>query len=382
MSNPSAAEPKPGPAFMITHTTFRFAQATTVASMISFLLVLAIGLFVEEGPEILPPGWPVNRLALEALVPTLAGWGLGLLLLGPARTAQQVTLAGLLIRAAKEPGSRLVVPDPRGPVSRRPYLISMITAAGALLAAPAPLALSDQLGLRTALIIAGGILILAILAIWLLVRADRRWRATRLSLLEGQLPPESPSPRPAPGTRREQGRFRPVSWLYVLGTIALLAARGLRHPDPDRGAVRYGPVLESVVDWLVIIGGAMIVVAAVANLLVRLIRAIAGLITLTRLINAPEDPGRRSDPAPAAGDPAGQLCLVLIGFGVVSGEWLFALNRVSATPYPSLAGLSASLPVINSLWTAFMIAVTAAAALACRFASRTRNRLRGALSAA
>ncbi|GAB3740470.1 hypothetical protein [Microlunatus parietis] len=384
MTSSSGAEPKAGPAFVIAHTVFRLAQATTVASMISFLLVLALGLFVEEGPEVLPPGWPAGRLVAEALLPTLAALGLGLLVIGPARTAQQITLAGLLIRAGEQPGAGLAVPDPRGPVSRRPYLISMITAVGLLIAAPVVLGVAfDRLdGSRPVVISAAALLVGAVIAIPCLVIADRRWRAEALPRLAGHLTPEPPA---AAGlrdkvTRSDQGRFRPVAWLYVLGTVALLIVNWLRNPDSGRVSVDRGTVLASVIEWLVIIGCVMIVLAAVANLLVRLIRAIAGLIRLGGLINAPVDPARPADPAPADADPAGQLSLVLAGFGVVVGEWLFALNRLSSIPYPSLAGLAAALPMINIAWLALMIIVAVGTAAACRFAGWARNRLRGVLS--
>lgn len=383
MTSSSGTEPTAGPALVIAHTVFRFAQATTVASMISFLLVLAAGLFVEEGPDVLPPGWPGSRLVAEALLPVLAGLGLGLLVIGPARTAQQVALAGLLVRAGERPGARLVVPDPRGPVSRRPYLISMITAVGLLITAPALLGVAfDRLdGSRPVVITAAALLGAALIAVPCLVIADRRWRAETLPRLAGQLTPEPPAEGlRAKVNRTDQGRFHPVSWLYVLGTIALLIAGWLRDPDSGRRRISPGTVLASVIEWLVIIGGTMIVLAAVANLLVRLIRAIAGLISLNGMINAPVDPANPPDPAVADKDPAGGLCLVLAGLGVVVGEWLFALNRLGTTPYPALTGLTESLSVINTAWLAFMIIVVAGTALACRFAGWARNRLRGVLS--
>ncbi|MFC7625292.1 hypothetical protein [Microlunatus sp. GCM10028923] len=384
MTSSPGAEPEPGPAFMIAHTVFRLAQATTVASMISFLLVLAFGLLVEEGPAVLPPGWPATRLVAEALVPTLAGLGLGLLVLGPARTAQQLALAGLLIRAGDRPGAALVVPDPRAPVSRAPYQVSVITAVALLIAAPTTLAVAfDQLdGARPVVITAAVLLGAAVIAIPCLVLAGRRWQAGSRPRLDGHLTPEAPASSSPRSTLNQPDRasFHPVPWLYVLGTVALLIAGALRDPGSGRRRAAPGTWLASVIDWLVIIGGTMIIVAAVATLLARLIRAITGLIRLGRSLDAPVDPARPVDPAPADEDPAGRLCLVLAGLGVVVGEWLFALNGLSATPYPALAGLPAVLPVINTGWLAFMIAVVAGTAAACRFASRARNRLRGAVS--
>ena len=329
---------------------------------------------------------------MAALLATLAGCGLGLVLLAPSWTARQLALARLLIRAAEQPGAGPVVPDPRGPLSRHPYLALTLAAVGLLLAAPATigLALEELDGAQPLTAIAFGATALALIALPCLLIAHRRWQTATLPRLGGQVAPDPDLIRRTPAAPAAgRPRRRPAIWLLVLGTAALMVSAGFVPDARDRPLPR-GSALTTSVEGAVILGSVLVIGGAVILLVVRLVRSVTDLRAVDRAVRAAGPWPIRPAPGPGAvratagatePDPARQLCLTLAGVWVVAAEWLVGLNRVAAVRSPTRSGLSDLLPLLNQGWVVALGVIVATTALACRYASRTRNRLRGAITA-
>ncbi|WP_152360483.1 hypothetical protein [Microlunatus speluncae] len=376
-----AAEPTPGPIFVIADTTYRLATAVLAASTLAFLLVLVAGVLAEEVLLDLGPLWPSYLLVRELIGVTILGVVAGAAVIGLARTARQVALGALLIKANQKPRARPAQPDPRGPIGRSPFVPAALTAFCVVHGAIATITVlsdrPDTVAVRWPLT---GLLVAAVIAVPLLVLAAIRWRAKSAPRLKGQMAAPAATPLVGAAVARPSARPRSVHWLlwlHAAGLAIFLGAMYLSRSDLLPEWLSSGEI-DSVIEIALLIGSGLVVAAVLFTVITRLIRPIRESLLLRRMIAEPLPRGHGVRDRELVGvTPATRGAVLALGAAVWLGELLIGIGRLEHTSDPLLGAWRLQLPALFTGWWVIMVVIIAATAGAGLADSRWRNRARG-----